>query len=190
MYTRSVQVCSDPCSDAGSLFHLQGPLNGGSVFLDNFAFTLDGKSDGTFKASSPSGCPAYMYDYLVYQRTGLPLAKHTFAISNIASGPPSDLLLDFAIVNTAGAQTSPSSTRTTSTAGPTSTPTSPTSPESPFPTIGNTDLVIDDTNPAWMYSGPWGAISAVNPCPACVSQPNPALVRPQLLNPAFITQSR
>ncbi|EJD45761.1 hypothetical protein AURDEDRAFT_114052 [Auricularia subglabra TFB-10046 SS5] len=82
-----------------------GPLEGGGAFSSNFAFTLDGKPDGTF-AGPATGCKQYEYNQLVYKADGLGAGTHKFAISNVvAAGAtnPSDLLFDYAVIQDGGA---------------------------------------------------------------------------------------
>ncbi|KAH7107293.1 hypothetical protein BKA62DRAFT_791019 [Auriculariales sp. MPI-PUGE-AT-0066] len=76
-----------------------GPLADGGAFVSNFAFTLDGKDMGKF-AGPAGGCKAYEYNQLVYEGKGLEQGTHNFTISNIiaTSGLPSDLVLDYAVI--------------------------------------------------------------------------------------------
>lgn len=115
-----------------------GPLTGGGDFVGNFNFTLDGAAAGSFQAPSPGGCPGYEYNQQVFQVSDLTQGSHTFTITNIDSGFPSDLLLDFAVVDNGPPPTT------------TSTPVPPTS--LPVP-LSSTEVEVDDTDPAWTYTG-------------------------------------
>jgi hypothetical protein len=94
-----------------------GPLSGGSVYVTNYSFTLDGQPAGVHNGS---GCDTLTYDWILFSRSGLTAESHTFTVTNAPPPqdsmiPRSDLLLDYAVYDDGGlvssSVSSPFSTR-------------------------------------------------------------------------------
>ncbi|KZV84541.1 hypothetical protein EXIGLDRAFT_776422 [Exidia glandulosa HHB12029] len=145
------------------------------IYRSNFTFLLDNEPAGTFLAPE-GGCNDYVYNQAIFHKSGLSVSSHIFQVNNfIAPGEQfssSDLVIDYAVVNPVGA-TSATATLTPSKTTSTESVTRSTAinPPSTTSTAGR-NTTVDDADPAWTYTGPWGAISAAQPCAACVTQPD------------------
>lgn len=154
----------------------EGSLAGGGQFLQSFSLTVDGE---TLSFSGPKGgCKTNVYQQLLFQATGLAKGQHTATISNLASGfvnNPSDLVLDFVVVDSGGLAQSPPPSTPPAGAPPTGGAPGPQPPTtlsaSPSPPSGANFATLDDASPQIVYSGgSWGAISKSAPCTACATQ--------------------
>ncbi|KAH7099373.1 hypothetical protein BKA62DRAFT_831774 [Auriculariales sp. MPI-PUGE-AT-0066] len=74
-----------------------GPHTGGS-YVGHFTFSLNGQARPEFLEKS-TGCATYLYNYPIFSVSGLELADHSIAISNVDTGSGSNFLLDYAVVN-------------------------------------------------------------------------------------------
>jgi hypothetical protein len=81
-----------------------GPLPGGSVYVTNYTFTLDGQDAGRHIGE---GCSSLEYDWAIFSRSNLSSGSHTFTVTNAPPPlesviPRSDLLLDYAVYDDGG----------------------------------------------------------------------------------------
>ena len=74
--------------------HVINPPNFNLTFRNNWSFVLDSVDDGYFVAPRRDGVGQYVYHYVAYARTNLPLSNHTISIVN---NPAGYLLLDYAV---------------------------------------------------------------------------------------------
>jgi len=98
------------------------PDGGVAIFSGEFSFAIDGVDAGSWSIIDNAGCENYVYSARVFERAGLATSSHTFTITNGGSGA-SDLLLDFAVVDTGAGTTttSPPATTTTTSSEPNTT---------------------------------------------------------------------
>ncbi|KZV84548.1 hypothetical protein EXIGLDRAFT_284074 [Exidia glandulosa HHB12029] len=146
---------------------------GTAQFVQSFSFSLDGADAGRH-ASPAGGCAKNVYRQLLFSKTGLSLSAHKLVITNVQDdvfGRTSDLLLDFAVFDSAGvSEPVPPSGPALPPSGPVSGGLPPPSnpPSSPVPS-GAGFLLLDDTSPQIVYDDNWGAISQKAPCAKCAT---------------------
>jgi len=153
-------------SFAGTALYIYGVCPGtlaeGGQFLQAFSLNIDGGAVSVPDFRGPAGgCTQNAYNQLLFSVEGLTAGEHSAVISNADSGfasNPSDLILDFVVINTAGVEQPGSNSSTTD-------------PKSQRPLNGT---FVDDTDAGWSFSGPFGAISAASPCTECLIQPDPS----------------
>lgn len=89
---------------SGSAFYLYGVIsefNDTISSIANYSYFIDGDLVGTF-TRSPSGQPAFHYNFLLYANSSIPNGTHQFSMQNGQDGDtqPSLVLLDYAIYST------------------------------------------------------------------------------------------